>query len=202
MRFKDIFILLLMAYSSQSFSGNYLLAVDGKEYELNLDSESQLVIDGKSLSVILKQKQVLRFNSQSFYFDHPKDFMPLKTELNTNIYQTAVMTPLGTVVMVQEYLDMNPEPLIDLMINEVTKKEREYGYKIIEEQKVIELNSSQKLKGKLIQSTFKGSNIERFVGAYGTRDAGVLVLTQIDYEIDEKPSDFIEQIMSSLTLKM
>ena len=201
MKIKSLLALLLLAFSWSAFAGNYVLIVDGKKYELSLGEESQVVVDGKSLSVLLEQKALLRFESGSFSFEYPRGYTPAKSEVDAGLLQTTVMTPLGSVVLVQEYLSMSPVGLIDLMVREITKEEREYGYEITAEDKVIKLADGKELTGKLVKSKYSGSDIERFIGAYGERDSGVLVMTQVDYAIDEDSSTVIEQIIGSLSLK-
>ena len=198
---RKLMLALLMTTAAPVLAGNFYITIDGKRHEVALDQSTQIKIGNQTFDVMLEQKAVLKFDSQSFSFEHPKEYTPGKSELDSQIHQTSVMTPLGTVVLVQEYFSLNPEGLIDLMVNEVTKEERQYGYKISEEAHVITLADGKTIKGKRVYSKYPGSNIERFIGAWGKGDAGILVMSQIDYDIDKDADNFLKVVFDSMVIK-
>jgi len=170
MNFKVVLIFLLVTLSFSAYSENYVLTVDGKKYELGLGEKSELEIGGKNVSVVLNQKSILTYQSDTFSFEHPKQFIPSKSDLGSGLFQTIIMTPLGATVLVQEYTNMNPVGIVDLMINQITKEEREYGYKITEEEAKVRLKDGKYLSGKRVYSKYKGTDMERFIGTYGERN--------------------------------
>ncbi|MDM7859434.1 hypothetical protein QTP81_02300 [Alteromonas sp. ASW11-36] len=202
MKLKSLFGLVFFALSLPALAGNYILKIDGKLYEIGLGEQTEVRIGDKVVSVSLDQKAVLTYSSQYFSFDHPREFVPAKSDLGSGLYQTATMTPLGSVVLVQEYTTMSPVSLLDLMINEITKVERQYGYNITEEPKAITLKDGKVVKGKMVYSKYNDTDIERFIGVYGNRDSGVLIMTQIDFGIDSGSQPFIQGVLDSLVLKL
>ena len=202
MNFKVTLVVMLITVSLPVYSGNYVLTIDGKKHELELGEQSELKVGGETVSMVLDQKPILTYQSDMFSFDHPKQFIPAKTDLGSGIYQTLTVTPLGSLVLLQEYNNFSPVDTVDLIIDEVTKEEREYGYKMNEEAAEIKLKDGKSLIGKRIFSKHKEVDMERFVGAYGEKDSGVLVMTQIDHDIDKDSSAFIQGILDSLIVDL
>lgn len=193
---------ILALFSPAVFSGNYTITVDGKNYDLSLGEETQIKIGGKSVPITVTQKDNVVFETGNFSFQHPSKYAPARNDLGDGIYQTAMFTPLGTVVMVQEYLSINPTMMIDLMVNEVTKEEREYGYDISVSPANTTLSSGAKLNGKMIESKYKDANIKRYIYTYGAKDSGLLIMTQLDYSIAAGEESLIKQFFDSFTINM
>ncbi len=202
MKNKLILLVTLLILSPLSIAGNYVITIDGKEYDASLGKSEKITISGKSHSVKIEQKENLIYKTRNFSFEHSNKYSPSRNDLGGGIYQTAMMTPLGTVVMVQEYTSMNPSSMVDMMANEVTKEERDYGYKIKSRPESLTLSNGVKLTGKVISSKYKGSNIKRFIYTYGVKDAGVLILTQIDYEIASDEEKVLKKFFDSLLITM
>ena len=66
---------------------------------------------------------MITFKSENFSFEHPIRLSPSRTDLGGGVFQTMMASPLGTMVMIQEYTAINPSGLIDMMLNELTKEE-------------------------------------------------------------------------------
>jgi hypothetical protein len=167
-----------------------------------LDKDTKIKIGGKYVPVKLVQKDVLAFKSGNFSFEYPRQYSPSRSDLGSGIFQTAMMTPLGSLVMIQEYLNLNPSSLIDLMANELTKEEREYGYKIESSSASMTLSNGKILSGKVVTSKYKGSDIKRFIYAYGAKDSGLLIVTQVDYEVEPDAAALIAMVLESLNITM
>ncbi|MGH1429151.1 MAG: hypothetical protein ACRBEE_14525, partial [Arenicella sp.] len=56
------------------------------------------------------------------------------------------------------------------------------------------------LKGKVVFSKYKGSDIKRYLYTYGKKDAGILVMTQIDYELAKEDEAMINQFFKTLNV--
>ena len=185
-----------------SFAANYILTIGNERHEISLNKTDRIKVGDSYVSVKLEQKDVLTFTTDNFSFEYPRQYSPSKSNLSDGILQTAMMTPLGTVVMIQEYLNMNPSSLIDLMVNEVTKEERQYGYKIESRDKSITLSDGKKLTGKVVTSKYKGSDIKRYFYTYGIKDSGLFIMTQIDYKSEPGAEDLIDKVIDSLKITM
>ncbi len=194
--------MLFTCIAQGAFAGNYILQIGEDAYEISLDEDVLIRIGGGDFPVRLMQKQVLTYETENFSFEYPRKYSPSKSDLGDGTYQTALMTPLGSLVMVQEYLSLNPSDLIDFMVNEVTKEEREYGYQIESSNTSVTLSDGKVLNGKVITSKYKDSDIKRLVYTYGTKDSGLLILTQLDNEVEPGAEVLIESIIGSLEIMM
>jgi len=110
-------------------------------------------------------------------------------------------TSLGTGLMVQEYMSMNPKYFVDMLLNEITKEEVEYGYKY-SEKTVMKKVGDITFKGKQAVTTFPGAEWTRSVLSYGGRDRGILISTFIEKDNYETEKDLIEHFWRSMELKV
>ncbi len=202
MIYKMLSVLLLVCMAQVSIAANYVLKIGDDSYEISLDKGIKIQVGGKYLPVKLVQKEVLTYKTDNFSFEHPRQYSPSKSDVGGGIFQTAMMTPLGSVVLVQEYLSLDPSSLVDLMVKEVTKEEREYGYRIKSSNASVTLSDGNVLKGKVVTSKYKGSDIKRFIYTYGAKDSGLLIMTQFDFETEPSAETLIADVIGSLKVTM
>ncbi|MBU2865124.1 hypothetical protein KO489_14795 [Reinekea forsetii] len=202
MKIKIYVGIILSLIVNMSFAGDYILTIDGESYEVSLNEETKVEVGGRSVLAKFTQKDYLTYTTDSFSFEYPNQYSPSKSDLGEGIFQNVMMTPLGVVVLVQEYTRMDPTALLDLMINEMTKEEREYGYKINATPSSTTLSDGSVLSGKVVTSKYKGSDIKRTFYTYGIKDAGLFIVTQIDYEVGSSDKGVIDTFMSSLSITM
>ncbi|WP_444957062.1 hypothetical protein [Microbulbifer sp. ZKSA002] len=200
--YKILSLVLLISMSQISVAANYELKIGDSSYEISLNEEIEISVGEKHIPIKLTQKEILTYTTDNFSFEHPRQYLPSKTDLGSGIFQTAMITPLGSAVMVQEYLNLDPTGIIDLMVNEITKEEREYGYKIESTETSVTLSDGKILNGQAVTSKYKGSDIKRFIYTYSTKDSGLLILTQVDYESEPNADIFITNIIDSLKITM
>ena len=194
--------LLLLSMTTGSFAANYILTIGSESYDLSLDEETRIKVGEDYVAVKLEQKNILLYATENFSFEHPSQYSPSKSNLGNGIAQTAMMTPLGSLVLIQEYLNLDPSNLIDLMVSEITKTEREYGYQIETSDHSTTLADGKVLNGKAVTSKYKGSDIKRYFYAYSTKDSGLFIITQVDYEIDPTGDSIIDRAVNSLKIEM
>ena len=194
--------LLLLSMTTGSFAANYILTIGSESYDLSLDEETRIKVGEDYVAVKLEQKNILLYATENFSFEHPSQYSPSKSNLGDGISQTAMMTPLGSLVLIQEYLNLDPSNLIDLMVNEITKTEREYGYQIETSDHSTTLADGKVLNGKVVTSKYKGSDIKRYFYTYSTKDSGLFIITQVDYEIDPDADSIIDRAVNSLQIEM
>lgn len=161
-------------------ASDYVISIDGRSAEIGINEELKFTTSaGKVLTIILKQKEFIVFKSSLFSMKHKNTIKPIKNNLGDGIYQTMMMTALGTGIIVQEYMHMNPEQLINLMIKELTKEEVDYGYKY-NEKNIEKIIDDKKVRGKQALTTYPGAEWTRSVLAYGDKDKGVIIVTMIE----------------------
>lgn len=184
-----------------TLAGNYVLTIDGKKYEVEAGEQKTVELsDGKKIQVILEKKAIVSFRVENFSFDHPSDFTPSRTDLGDGVHQTMFASPIGTLVLIQEYANMDPAGLVDMMLNELTKEEKQYGYKMTNNPAKIKLSSGKTLMGKKSIATYRGEQITRHVLCYSIRDAGILIVTQIDKEAPPKDRSMIDDFWKTLKI--
>ena len=202
MKLKIITAFLTLSVVMPTTAANYVLTIDGQSYDISLDTQISVKVGEQNVAAKLVQKDFLTFATENFSFEHPKQFIPAKSNLGDGLFQTVLMTPVGSAVMVQEYLNMAPSSLMDLMINEITKEEREYGYQIESNTVSKTLAGGKVLDGMVVTSKYKGSDMKRVFYTYSVKDSGLFIMTQIDYEIGLDDEEIIDNIIDSLKITM
>ena len=150
-------VVVLIAFGNVSVaSENYEIQINGRTYDIGLDQERKVKLPtGDILTITLSLKEYVEYESDYFSFSHKGAYKANKSDLGDGIYQTILTTPLGNMVLVQEYSTMDPTPLLDLYMQNLTKEERDYGY-TYEEKQIEKTVGNAKLRGKEAVLTYKG----------------------------------------------
>ena len=181
MRKIAVVVVLITFFAGAAFARNYILTIDGREYEIDLGTKTTVALaDGRKVDVELEKKSIADFKTSNFSFSHPSHVTPSRTNIGEGIYQTMMATPSGTMVLIQEYAGIDPSELVDFMLNELLKEEVQYGYDITRTAAIKKLNDGKTVSGKLAVSRHRTTEYERYVFTYGVRDAGILIVTQAE----------------------
>ena len=191
----------IVMLAAGGFGQNYTIAIDGKETPIDLAKPTPVKLaDGRTVTLVLKQKEVVRFTSDAFSFEHKSIFSPSRTKLDENAYQTMMASPQGTVVMIQEYGSINPAPLIDMLLKELTKEEVKYGYKYAESPARQTLSDGTVLTGKKAVTTYRDDEWTRSVLCYGGKDEGILVVTAVEKGNWKQDGDIIDRFWKTFKI--
>jgi len=197
-----IFLFLFCAVTYAQDEGNYIITIGDETINYKMGEELEYDVRKKGpLKITVKQKEVLNYSDGIVSFNHNIHFPVSETILDEGIKQILAMSSTGTGVIIQEYEGYNPELMIDLMLNEITKESIDYGYK--ESVSPIEIITSDNkvMKGKKSILTYQGSADEWIVVAYGEKDKGVLVMTMLmDATGINVEANFIEDFFKSLKI--
>lgn len=202
MRAIILALTLVALTAGQAHAGNFTLTINGKKFEVDLDTVKVIKVGGRTLRLKLAKKTVVQFKTKNFAFDHPSRLAPSRTSLGNGIFQTMMASPVGTLIMVQEYTTLDPSGLVDLMVGELTKEEIKYGYKIVKKDISRKLASGARLKGKLVTSTYRTKVIVRQVLTFKAQDAGVLLVTQIEKASPAAELKVIDTFYKTLKITM
>ena len=198
---RYVYGLFFLLVAQVAGSANYTLTIDGKAYDIDEGKNTTITLaNGKTIQVNLAKKSEISFATQNFTFIHPNQVAPARTDLGDGIHQTMMTTPLGTLVLIQEYQGLDPSIMIDIMINELTKEEKNYGYTIATTPAVKQSADGKKLVGKTVKASYRGEIITRDVLTYSARDAGLLVVTMFDNEAQASELAMIETFWKSLKI--
>ncbi len=205
---KDIILTLAIVWSFASgvFAGeeykNYEIAIDEKTYDLNINEKIEVVDNsGDKVTVILRKKPYTQYSDQMISFRHKSELSVSSQDLDNDITQIMTATAFGTLIIVQEYSNMDPTMLLSMMLKEVTKESVEYGYKMTQENVTHKLKSGIILTGLKAILKYKGAECYWEVLAYGKKDIGVLIVTQIDREFIKTDKEILSHFWDSLKLK-
>lgn len=194
---------LTVCLPSSALAGNYVITIDGKEVEVDEDKEGSVTLEnGQTVKVLLKKKDILTYATDSFSFDHSKHYTPARTDLGANVFQSMLVTPIGTAVMIQEYKTLNPANLIDMMVDELTKEEVNYGYKLTESPETMTLADGTVLKGKKVVTTHDEGAYTRYILAASGKGKGNLFITQIERDNEENEAEVIDLFWKSLKVNL
>lgn len=200
LRLLKVFIILSVFVPATAMAEDYVLTINGRAMDIDLNQKTQFILpDGSKLELFLEMKEYLRFKSNLFSFEHKSEYKPNRNDLGDGVFQTMIVTPLGSGILIQEYMEMDPGGLIDLMLKELTKEEVEYGYTYKENAVKREVGRA-KLSGKQAITSYRGEEWIRDVLSYGGKDRGILVITFIEKDNYETEMVIIEDLWRTLQL--
>lgn len=193
---------LLLAMTPCVAGENYVLEIGGDSYSLGLNKEKKVTLpDGTHLRLKLSLKEYIEYQGRYFSFSHRNSYRPTNQDLGDGIFQTTVITALGTTVIVQEYTELNPSGLVDIMIQELTKEEVDYGYEL-KKSDVSKTIGKKELRGKEAVTSYKGAQWTRSVYVYGARDEGLLIVTIIEEDNVENDMHVIRDFWRTLKVSL
>ena len=186
----------------QAVAGNYILTIDGKAYDVELGPKQRdiTLMDGRNLKIGLDKKAIGSFKSDSFIFDYPSRLSPSRTDLGGGIHQTIVTSPRGTLVIIQEYSEIDPTGLVDTMMTELNEEELGFGYKITIRPATKKLADGTTLTGKVAVSAFEETEYTRYVLTHKIGNHGVIVITQYEKENPPEELEMLDVFWRSLKL--
>jgi hypothetical protein len=199
-------LFMVWAVAGVAFAGNdyrnYELSIDGKTYDLNLNETIQVKDNtGTTSTVVLRKKPYAEYSDELVSFQHASELSVSSQDLGDGIIQLMSATATGTLIMIQEYSTMDPSMLVPMMLNELTKKSVDYGYSMTQERVTRILKSGIMLKGLKATLKYKGDESCWEVLSYGKKDAGILVVTQIDKEFIKTDEEIHSHFWDTLNLK-
>lgn len=109
---------------------NYLLEIDGDTVSIALDNPAILKTkNGQSLKVKVTQKEVLGYDDEFFSFQYPATFTTSSKKVEDGVEQVLCISGGGNGFLIQKYKTINPENLVDVMLEEITEESIDAGYK-------------------------------------------------------------------------
>lgn len=196
-RLLSLFVVLLL--SNLALAGNYILVIDGKEYEVDLDEKASIQLpDGKALNVTLKKKAVVTYKTDMYSFDHPNEVTPSRQRLGQGVHQMLVSTAHGTAIIVQDYTVMDPASLINMMLKELSKEQKQLGYKFDDTDYSNKLSDGTEVSGKQSIASFENEQMTRHVVTASGEGKGILVIVQIDKTAPEADRKMVQTFWDSL----
>jgi len=196
----SVVVLLVFLAAAQGMSADYAITINGKSQDIDLDRKTTMVLpDGTTLYITLQQKEYLRFSGKLFSFEHKNRYKPNRNDLGEGNFQTSIVTPLGTGIIIQEYTRASPDGLVDVMLKELSKEEVDYGY-TYREKKVERKVGGGVMRGKQAVTALPEEEWTRTVLSFSKGGKGVLVMTFIERDNYVSEKALIEHMWQTLEL--
>ncbi len=180
---------------------DYLLQINNKTFPVSLDTSYSIQINGETLMVRLSQNDTLIFKHGMFSFKYLKDYKVSKLVIEEGIDQYMIMSADGSGIAIQVYSNLDPTMLNEMMLNEVTKESRNYGYELSREDYKTTLISGQTIDVTRGVLTYKEDKSIYEIATFGYKDEGILIITIISNEnISDQGQDIIHLMWNSLSI--
>ncbi|AYG60674.1 hypothetical protein QD460_29780 [Rhizobium jaguaris] len=177
----------------------FRLTIDGVEVGINPGDMLEMTTkDGRKLSVELQRSDTVTFAGDKFSFDHDGQFTVAKSDLNDGVTQFALITPIGTGVIVQQYKGLNPSSITDFVLQQMVRESIDGGAKMTKENTQRMLAAGNVLKGVKAETATANDVMDYEIAAIGRPDGGVLVATFINKENIAKEGTILDKLWSSL----
>lgn len=181
----------------------YKLTIDGVSIDIDPGEDATMTLpNGDKARVRLERNAFATFSSNSFSFVHPSAVTVTKTNLAKGIDQHLMASAVGSMVIVQEYSDMNPVTLNQLMLQEITKESVQAGGKLTQKAGSRKLADGKVLTGLAATVASRTDRVAYEVMSYGTADQGVMVITSLDDDNAAADRPMIDKFWQSLKLRM
>lgn len=191
-----------LLFTALSFAGDFELTINGNKHELDLDNEVALELeDGTTVQVKLAQKEYLTYGGKGFQFEHHKSMLPTVSDLGDGVTQTLLATPTGTGVMIQTYEEVDPNPLVETMIHELTKEEVAVGYTLTKE-KTLRKVGDEVFRGAIATTTSEAEDEQWVyeVVALGDENGGMVIVTFVEEDNRKVDAEVVERFWKTLAL--
>ncbi|MFK0166844.1 hypothetical protein [Rhizobium sp. NPDC090279] len=177
----------------------FRLMIDGVIVGINPGDALEITLkDGRKVPVELQRSETVTFTGGKFSFDHDGKFTVAKTDLGDGVQQYALMTPIGTGIIIQVYKGLNPSSYTDVVLQQMVQESISGGAKISKRATERTLPSGSVLKGVKAETTTDDDVMEYEIVATGRPDGGVLIATFLNKENIPKEGVILDKLWSTL----
>lgn len=183
-------------------SKNYVLNVEGKDYEIGLDgSVVAKTKEGTDITIGLKRKEFSTFTKDVVSFEHRSDLSVATTDIERDIHQYLTASALGTIIIIQQYDTLNPASLTELMLKQLSADDLATGYTMDKSDFSRTLADGTVMKGLRANLKHKNDDVDLQVLATDSGDGGIIAMTRINHDMGAAEEPIIERFWSTLKLK-
>ena len=200
--------MLLSAATPASADGdkNFVLTIDGIDYGIDLGEKRTIKgKGGADVHLTLRQSDISTFHGDFVTFQHGKSLNVTSNEIQKGIKQHLVATNLGTLVIVQEYADLDPRSLAQLMLTQLSKDDVRDGGELATKPAKRDVGGGvtlEGLTGTLAIKKASGVRSLRYeVMTGGKSDHGIIAISRIDNEAGDEDEKTVKRFWESLSVK-
>lgn len=182
-------------------AGEYVLILDGITNRVALGESRTLDLDGKTVEARLEKAAGTRFSRPMFSLSLKDSVAVNSSEIGEGVHQTLLATPRGALILVQEYESTNPESMVDIMLEEITKGDRDadFDVKTSDAEKSV---GGLVMKGRSATSTQTHEEWVREVYGLASGERGVLIVTAIEMKNNAKEAELLADFWANLSLTL
>ncbi|MBB3286761.1 MULTISPECIES: hypothetical protein [Rhizobium] len=190
---------LAIGHAHAGDSKGFRLTIDGVVVGINPGDTFEVTMrDGRKVPVELQRSDTVTFTGGKFSFDHDGKLTVAKTDLGDGVQQYALMTPIGTGIIVQVYKGLDPSGNTDVVLQQMVQESLNGGAKITKQSTQRTLPSGNVLKGVKAETITDDDVMEYEIVATGRPEGGILVATFLNKENLDKEGGILDKLWSTL----
>lgn len=195
-------IFLLAFYTTIFGQSDFIMYVNDSSFHLTLDTEYQVSVNNELVTLRVKAKDTLDYDDILYRFKYSKDYKVTKTVIEVGIEQIMIMTADGSGILIQQYTNLNPTMLNEMLLNEVTKESLSYGFKMSREDYKRELISGQEIEVDKAVLKYKDQTNTYEVASIGNKDEGIIIMSmKLNDVINTEGQKIIDLMWNTLFYK-
>lgn len=197
-----LFSILLFSCLQVAGQDDYTVHINDTALKISLDKKYDITVNGNKLVLFLSANDILNYNDGYVSFSYPKGLNVSKTMLKGGIEQIVIMSAEGTGLLIQEYANLDPSGLNEMMLKEISKESINYGFNLKREDYKLKVNSGQEVDvNKAVLKYKDDTNIYEVI-SFGKKDSGVLLMTiKMDDSRNSAGQKLIELMWKTLSFK-
>jgi hypothetical protein len=181
---------------------NFVLTIDGQDYELNPgDSFQGKTKSGASISVALKRKEFATFSNTPLQFEYRGDLSVASTDIDPDIHQHLVASALGTLLIVQQYDKINPAMLTEFMLKQMTDGDVAASAKLESTPFTYKLSDGTEMKGVKASIKSDKDDVSMQVLAADAGVGGVLAISRINNDMAKSEQPIVDRFWNTLKVR-
>jgi hypothetical protein len=202
---KTILIYIQLAaflfISQLSKAQDYRIQIADTAFDISLGKKYEIPVSGKKISCTVTRHDTLVYDDSLFSFKYSKDYKVSRHAIQDDIVQFTILTAEGNGFILQKYTSLDPTSLNSVMMSEMTKESKSYGYKSEKKDYTRKLVSGQSTTVNKEVLTYKDNTYVYEVASFGKKDEGILIVTMILSESSDEGTRLIDLLWNSLVIK-
>jgi|SRR5690606_3061329 len=193
---KTIILCALLFGFAPAFSQeDYTLHLKDTSIKVSLNKNYEMKINGQSVSFYLSGNDTLTYEDEFMSFKYTHEFKVSNSIIEDGFEQVMIVSADGMGVIIQKHSYLNPSKLNEVMIDEVTKESRNYGFVMSREDYKRKLNSGRQIEINKAVLKYKEQVSIYELTSFGKKDEGAVILTMVNNNIPGGPGEKLVELM-------
>ena len=199
-------LLCALSVARANEAKTFTITINGVDYAID-EGETRTVKskDGAELRLSLHKNEIGTFHGDFVSFQLTKGFSVTSSQLEADIKQHMLSTSRGTLVLVQEYADVDPRSLADFMLKQLAAPDLRDGGSLDKQSGKRASNAGVQLEGETAKLIIRRPGVSRTVHyeveTAGSSDRGIVALSRIDSDAGSDDQKVVDRFWDTLTVK-